>query len=310
MYFRRDPSKWSARAPAKLNLYLEVLDRRPDGFHELETLMVPIRLSDSLTLEATPAPADGSPGEIQFSLDLSPLRQDAAQAAIIPAGPSNLVVRALALLRERSGAMHGARVTLTKRVPAAAGLGGGSSDAAAALRLASRAWQLNWPKQRVAELSAELGSDVPFFFAQGPAVCRGRGELVEHVGPLSRLHFVIVKPPVELATASVYRALDQSKHGSRTTPSLDQFLNRISTGHPFSSGGWLHNRLQSAAASLTPWIGRLQEVFRQLDCIGHQLSGSGSAYFGVCRHAQQARRLATMLKTRQLGIVYATCSYP
>jgi 4-diphosphocytidyl-2-C-methyl-D-erythritol kinase len=309
MYLRRDHFTRTARAPAKLNLYLEVLGRGDDGFHELETLMVPIRLSDSISMIGTPPLEDGRPGEIIFQLRTSfPLRNSQPQS--VPAGNDNLVVRALDLLRERSGCRFGARVVLVKRIPTAAGLGGGSSDAAAALRLANRAWELDWTTNRLAESAAELGSDVPFFLSHGAAICRGRGERVERVSGLRPLHFVIVKPQDELSTADVYGAQDalaeaQVRPASSGLHELVQSLTVSRRAHP---GRWMTNRLQAAAASISPWVERLQAAFGRLDFLGHQLSGSGSAYFGVCRHAQHARHLATILRSQQLGLVYATRS--
>ena len=162
MYLHRDELKRTARAPAKLNLYLEVHERRDDGFHELATLIVPIRLADDLTLTATSSPAGRERGSIV--LDVRDHRaQDAGERDIPIPIADNLVIRALELLQQRSGSRYGARVELVKRIPLAAGLGGGSSDAAAALRLANRAWGLNWSVDRLAELAAEIGSDVPFF---------------------------------------------------------------------------------------------------------------------------------------------------
>ncbi len=170
--------------------------------------MVPIRLLDSLTLEPTPAEAKRL-GEISFRLfvcDRGP--GTGAGFAGIPAGKDNLVVRALGLLRQRSGCQLGANVELFKRIPAAAGLGGGSSDAAAALELANLAWGIHWPNKRLARLAAELGSDVPFFLSHGPAICRGRGEIVERLPSVPPFHVVIVKPPAALATRDVYERLD------------------------------------------------------------------------------------------------------
>ena len=311
MYLRRDDLKRTTRAPAKLNLYLEVLGRRSDGFHELETLMVPITLADWLALTPTAPPANGNLGEIR--LDVGPYYPVRPPPAVeeIPTGGSNLVVQALELLRERSGCRFGARVELVKRIPAAAGLGGASSDAAAALRLANRAWQLGWSQNRLAELAAEIGSDVPFFLSGRPALCRGRGERVEPIRGISRMHFVIVKPPVALKTADVFQAHDKFADTADQVESkrVNQLSAAITTGRWPARCDWMHNRLQAAAAALSPWVERLQTTFNRLGCVGHQLTGSGSAYFGVCRHAQHARRLTSLLRTRQLGLVYATHSY-
>ncbi len=309
MCFRRDHVKRTTRAPAKLNLYLEILGRRSDGLHELETLLVPIDLADWLAFTPTAPPDDGSLGGIVLDIrPCYPVRPPPATEQI-PAGGSNLVVQALELLRARSGCRWGARIELVKRIPAAAGLGGASSDAAAALRLANRAWQLGWPQDRLAELAAEVGSDVPFFLSGETAICRGRGELVERIAPMPPLYFVVVKPPVALKTADVYRAYDELPHTVRQAERANRIAAVLTSGRWPTGGDWLHNRLQAAAAVLSPWIERLRTIFDRLDCLGHQLTGSGSAYFGVCRNAQHARRLASLLRTQQLGFVYATQSH-
>jgi len=310
MYLRRDQFTRITRAPAKLNLYLEILGRRADGFHELETLMVPIALADSLEFTPTSAALDCEQSPIDLEVCECYAARLSESRPTVPTGNENLVVRALELLRERSGCAMGARLRLVKRIPAAAGLGGGSSDAAVALRLANSMWELNWPVKRLMELGAEIGSDVPFFLAGGPALCLGRGERVERIFNVPRRWFVIVKPPAELSTSDVYRALDLRTE--LTNP--HQAVGLIPAAGSYGTSGilqarrWMFNRLQLAAASISPWVERLRRAFDRLDFLGHQLSGSGSAYFGVCRHAQHARRLATILRTQQLGLVYATRS--
>jgi 4-diphosphocytidyl-2-C-methyl-D-erythritol kinase len=198
---------------------------------------------------------------------------------------------------------------LVKRIPAAAGLGGGSSDAAAALRMANSAWGLDWPVERLAEVAAEIGSDVPFFLGRGAAMCRGRGEQVERLHGIPRLHFVVVKPPEGISTADVYRAHDSlpGDVDARLSRSM-RSLNSMTPNSRIQLSKWMRNGLQLAATAISPRVERLQSAFDRLDFIAHQLSGSGSAYFGVCRHAQHARRLATVLRTQQLGLVYATHS--
>jgi len=314
MNLRQNETKRTVQAPAKLNLFLEVFARRNDGFHELETLMVPIGLFDTLTLESTPAAA-GRFGEILLRLHgIDRALGTGAASEQIPAGRNNLVVRALELFRQRSGCRFGANVELVKRIPIAAGLGGGSSDAAAALELANRAWSIHWPCERLAELAAELGSDVPFFLSHGAAVCRGRGEIVERLPSIVPFDVVIVKPPAALATREVYGRLDElppSEPAERAASShqrIGALTRALRQGNLLGLRDWMGNRLQAAAAALSPWIDRVQAAFAALDFLGHQLSGSGAAYFGVCRHAQHARRLATILRTRQLGLVYVTRS--
>jgi 4-diphosphocytidyl-2-C-methyl-D-erythritol kinase len=312
MDIRRDEFKRRVRAPAKLNMFLNLLGRRADGFHELETLMVPVQLADSLSFRPILSTGGKEPAEIRLNVREAWPVQSPLYGDPIPSGPENLVVKALQLFQQRSGCALGAEVELVKRVPAAAGLGGGSSDAAAALRLANRRWRIHWSGERLADLAAEIGSDVPFFLAGGPAICRGRGERTERLPPIRPLHFVLVKPPVGLNSGAVYGAYDARPDNrdeeSDRNRGLAAFVAGLSRGKGFDVCRQMQNALQNAASSLSPWVDRLRMVFDELDFVGHQLSGSGSAYFGVCRHAHHARRLASILRTRQLGLVYATRS--
>jgi 4-diphosphocytidyl-2-C-methyl-D-erythritol kinase len=291
-------------APAKLNLTLDVAARGSDGYHELSTLMVPVRWFDTLAFEPRVGER-GRLGTIEFSL------RGANFDAAVPTDCSNLVVRALELLRERSGCELGARVELVKRIPSGAGLGGGSSNAAAALRIANRGWDINWPLERLSALAAELGSDVPFFLAGGAAVCRGRGERVERVPTGVPLDVVIVKPAESLSTAEVYRRFDELRPAGaalRSATALAGLVGDLRRGAVNKIAAWMSNSLQAAAASLSNWIEYAERVFAELGFAAHQLTGSGSAYFGICRHATQARRLASILKSRQLGQVFVTRS--
>ena len=177
--------------------------------------------------------------------------------------------------------------SLVKRIPMAAGLGGGSSDAAAALRLANRAWQINWNDERLAELAAELGSDIPFFLSHGAAICRGRGERVERLPPLPPLYFVIVKPAEALGAGEVYSAHDSiaEQKPPIARGQLNRLIANLYLGGWHDVGMWMHNRLQAAASLLSPCVEKLRRVFAEFDFVAHQLTGSGSAYFGICRHA-------------------------
>lgn len=280
--------------PAKLNLFLEVLSRRADGFHEIETLICPIGLYDTLTFDDAPT------GHIDFS---SAWAADEDCSVEIPQGADNTVVRALTLLRQAAGTDRGARVRLLKRIPAAAGLAGGSSDAAAALVAANRVWHLNLRRERLAEIAAAVGSDVPFFLGGGPAICRGRGERIEPV-EAPRLDFVLVHPPQGLGTAEVYRAC-RPADDPRTAAAV---VTAWRAGCLAEVGRRLHNGLQAAARTLTDAIGRLETEFAKLDLLGHAMSGSGSSYFGLCRSRRQAGRNAALLRSRGLGRAFAVSS--
>jgi len=289
------------QAPAKLNLFFEVLAKRSDGYHEIETLMCPIDLYDTLYFRKV------SSGRLELECQWGSPAGVSDQDGLgqVPQGSENLVVRAVELLRRRTGTEHGAALRLVKRIPVAAGLGGGSSDAAAALVAANLGWGLGLPISKLAVLAAELGSDVPFFLVGGPAICRGRGEQVEPVSGLGSLSFVVVRPPEGLSTAAVYGVCRPAER-PRCLESLMQALRH---GNADKATGLLFNRLQTAAEELSPCIGRLQAIFDAEDFLAHGMSGSGSAYFGLCRHAAQARRIARRFRARKLGEVAAvrTC---
>ncbi|NLY03013.1 MAG: 4-(cytidine 5'-diphospho)-2-C-methyl-D-erythritol kinase [Rhodopirellula sp.] len=297
MHLHRSPSGFVVQAPAKVNLFFEVLGKREDGYHDIETLVTPITLCDTLFFRESSAP------RIDFTCRrlVAPSAASAAGDDVVPEGPENLVVRAVNLLRRRAGVDGGAAVHLVKRIPSAAGLGGGSSDAAAALVAANAGWRLGWSDQRLAELGAELGSDVPLFFARGAAVCRGRGELVDPLGGFGNLHLVVVRPPAGLSTAAVYR-ICQTGDPPRPMAPLLEALRRGDLGR---AGRLLFNRLESAAETLSPWIRRLRQEMGRMDCLGHQMSGSGTCYFGICRHQRHARRVANRLEANGVGIAFA-----
>jgi 4-diphosphocytidyl-2-C-methyl-D-erythritol kinase len=283
-------------APAKLNLFLEVLGKRPDGYHEIETLMVPVSLYDHLSFEG------GTNARIAFLGQWANRGWGGGSANChpIPQGADNLVVKAVELLRRRAGTDAGATIRLVKRIPMAAGLGGGSSDAAAALVAANAAWRLGYSARELMPLAAELGSDVPFFLAGGAAMCRGRGERVEPLGPRALSHFVIVQPPEGLATADVYRQC-RPADSPRTCGTLVEALRR---GDVRAAGRALHNALQPAAELLSPWIHRMKEDFGRLKLAGHQMSGSGTSYYGLCASAAQARRAGAQLRSLGWRNVY------
>ena len=300
MFPHKIGSAWEVYAPAKLNLYLDVLGSRTDGFHELETLLVPVRIYDQLRWSDFPGATSGA------SLRICNLPQEVSPASPpMDAGAENLVWRAAERLAQAAGIEPRGTFELYKRIPVQAGLGGGSSDAAAALVLANAAWGIGYSRQRLAELAADVGCDVPFFLSGGAAVCRGRGELVEKVAGLPRLHFVVVKPPVNLSTAEVF---GQWKANSVAMGGLTTLIELLRGGALAQAARWMVNRLEEAAATLSPWIERVRfELAKQSFC-GRLMTGSGSACFGVVRSAWQARRVARLLSGKDLGSVFATTS--
>lgn len=305
MYARKIGEIWEALAPAKLNLYLDVLGRRDDGFHELETVMTPIRLYDRLQWRPSAAEA-----RAPFTLTYDPSTASGA-AALAPPDERNLVWRAIELLSRTAGCQPHGAFTLTKRIPIQAGLGGGSSDAAAALVVANAAWGVGYSNAGLAELAAQLGSDVPFFLAGQSAVCRGRGERIEPLADLPRLNVVVVAPRAGVSTAAAFQTLNAprwNQSGDIPATSLPQLLDDWRRGALDRAARRMTNSLQDVALQLCPAIKRIGMAFAALGCYAHQLTGSGSAYFGVMRSARHARRAASILSSADLGTVFATAT--
>jgi 4-diphosphocytidyl-2-C-methyl-D-erythritol kinase len=262
-------------APAKVNLTLEVLGRRPDAYHEVRSVVQAISLADRLTL----ATAD--------SLSLHCDRADLE-------GPDNLAWRAAALLREATGYARGAAIRLVKRVPVAAGLGGGSSDAAAALRGLNRLWRVALPDERLRALGARLGADVPFFLGAGTcALAAGRGERLTPLPPLPRRWLVLLKPPFGLATASVFRAFPPERwsDGSRTL----EWVRRVQAGSdvppPF-------NDLEAVALDLAPAAVQAHDALLAAGAPLAHMSGSGPTFFALFGQVADARRVYRRLRAQ------------
>jgi len=290
----------SVLTPAKLNLSLDVLGRRPDGFHDLETVMLSIQLTDRL--QFSPAPSE----EIQLTCSSESSRSGVSRHTLA-ADDRNLVLRAARLLRDFTGCRSGVRMELLKRIPMEAGLGGGSSDAAATLVGLNRFWKLGLSSAELHPLAARLGSDVNFFLDSPiAAVCTGRGEQVAPIPVGQQLHFVLVKPPFGLSTADVFRRLaEQSCSGSGSTAEVRQAL---SAGRIDRLGARISNDLTEAAASLSAKLNQILSELAAEPVWGRGMSGTGSSCFALCRSARQARILARRWGQRGLGQVFAVSS--
>jgi 4-diphosphocytidyl-2-C-methyl-D-erythritol kinase len=254
-------------APAKINLSLKILRRRADGFHEIETLATPISLADELTIEP-----DDSESGIHFSCDEETLPKD----------EGNLAVRAArSFFNELQTEPH-VRIALRKKIPHGAGLGGGSSDAAAVLLGLNDLLGAPLALTRLTSLAARIGSDVPFFISQGAARCRGRGEIVEPVETLPRLSLLLLKPDFGIPTVWAY----QHWRDARDLPGIDYSPQQI--GELI-----LENDLERPVfekylflAAMKTWLRRQPEVRAAL------MSGSGSTVFAVLKSGTAAQELA------------------
>ena len=249
----------SRRAYAKLNLGLEVVARRDDGYHELVTVFQTVSLADEVS--ASPAAA------------LSIRCKNAALT-----GRRNLVWQAAELLQEGSGSEQGATIGLVKAIPVSAGLGGGSSDAAAALALLDRLWELHWPEERLAEAAGRLGSDVPFFLRGGASLARGRGELLEPLPTPLDQWFLLLMPGIRMPgkTPTLYRRLRPADFtdGSAT----EALAESLRTGAPLDEASMV-NTFERAAAETFDGLDRFRSALEH--AAGHpaHLSGSGPSLF-------------------------------
>ncbi len=290
-------------APAKINLFLNVLGKRADGFHELETLMVTVGLYDTLSFREVCS------DEIRLRCFDAGCKLPAGRCgtAAIPEGRDNLIVQAAELLCRSAGIRRGASIELVKRIPAAAGLGGGSSDAAAALVALNRLWNAGLSQSDLCDLAAELGSDIPFFLSPtSAAVCRGRGEIIEPLDlPLS-LHVVIARPKTGLSTPLVF----QHCRPSDRPRDMRRLVECLRVGHLKRASRHLHNSLQSPAERLNTEVEHLKFVFSKQPVLGHIMSGSGSAWFGICASAQHASSILARLSSQRIGCVFVAQSRP
>ncbi len=264
---------WSRRCPAKLNLSLHVRGVRADGFHELESLVMRVGLCDTLTVHAH---EDGC-----YALT--------CDDASLPRDGSNLVLRAARAVARAAGVNCGAEFGLRKRIPAGAGLGGGSSNAAGALRLVNEAWGTGLAESTLVELATELGSDVPLFLAGPVCILRGRGEQIEEVRARAAAWVVLVLPKVYCATPAVYAAWDRSGPRAARPPAseLVALLDR-----PAELMEHLYNDLQQPAFDVAPELRTLAEAIARRTGRRVALTGSGSGLFRLFEDEAAARAFA------------------
>ena len=288
----------TVQTPAKLNLFLSIDHKRSDGFHDITSLMLSVGIYDTLAFMEEPS----SEVNLHVVEANSLLPQQTGIQASIPSGEDNLVVRAIRLLQTKTGTRQGIQIQLTKRIPSEAGLGGGSSDAAATLFPANKLWQLGLSPIELHQLAAELGSDVPFFLTESSsAICRGRGEIIEPVSVPHCLHFVVVRPRTGLSTADVYR---QCRVGNHSADQVGQLIQHLASGQFHSLSSLILNDLQAPAEKLNSEISTLKDFFSKQSVLGHMMSGSGTAYFGICRSRAQARQIAARLRSTIRGHIF------
>ena len=247
---------------AKINLYLQVVGKRRDGYHDLCTIFQTVSLYDSLTFSC----AD----EIVFSCD----------DASVPTGEENLVVRAANALRKRYEVREGAGIHLEKRIPFPGGLGGGSSNAAIALLGLIRLWGIKPAKKVLHQIAKDLGSDVPFFLLGGTAVGIGRGTDIEPRCDIEQQHLLIVTPEVHVSTRDAFKRLDSP---SLTKQESNRILEicRFAAKSLVFTGTTLRNDFETTVFAAYPEVERVKETLLGLGAIGAMMSGSGASVFGI-----------------------------
>lgn len=272
----------TVEAPAKVNLYLHVTGKRDDGYHLLDSLVVFAGMGDTLALEQ----ADG------LHLDLA----GPGAAALESAGTGdNIVLRAARLLAERAGIAANARITLTKRLPVAAGIGGGSADSAATLRGLARLWNLSVPEEDLRELGLRLGADLPVCLAGRPTTMTGIGEHLAPAPALPPAWLLLVNPRRPLSTPAVFKARNGGFTPAQPLTEAPQTAQALAVALAAR-----RNDLTAAAITLEPVVAdMLALIAAQPQCLLARMSGSGATCFGLFADQAQAQAAATALTHAQ-----------
>ncbi|MBD0384541.1 4-(cytidine 5'-diphospho)-2-C-methyl-D-erythritol kinase [Paenibacillus sedimenti] len=266
------------KAPAKINLSLDVLHKREDGYHEVEMVMTMVDLADRIEMQELP----------RDTIIIS------SQAGYIPLDEKNLAFQAARLIKDRYDVKQGVYIHLDKKIPVAAGLAGGSSDAAATLRGLNRLWQLNIPMEELQKLGAELGSDVPFCVTGGTAVARGRGEKLVPIASPPQCWVVLAKPPINVSTSEIYGKLNARE--IKKHPSTANVLEAIREKRFDRLCDELGNMLEEVTLDLYPEVRHLKECMQKLGADGVLMSGSGPTVFGLVSKEAKVPRIYNGLR--------------
>ena len=277
----------SLKAPAKINLFLEILGKRSDGYHEIETIMQEIDLADNLQFE-----------EIQEGVKLECSDKN------IPLNQDNLVCKAANLILKECGIKKGVLINLEKKIPVGAGLGGGSSDAAATLKALNLLWNVGLSDGELMEFAAKLGSDIPFFIKGGTSLCGGRGEKISPVEVRGKMHYLVLFPHVHISTETIYKNLKIDLTKKRKDVSF--FSDALKYSEVADIGKLLFNRLEEVVFTTYPDLLKVQSSLKIFDFCGLSISGSGSAFFGLCNDRHQAEAIKSKVElsgTRNVFVV-------
>ncbi|MDD4238753.1 MAG: 4-(cytidine 5'-diphospho)-2-C-methyl-D-erythritol kinase [Desulfotomaculaceae bacterium] len=280
-----------ALARAKINLTLEVIGKRPDGYHEVEMVMQSIELHDYLEFSPTP-------GGITLTFEGEGL----------PAGEQNLVYRAAELLRSYGGIRQGASIHLKKYIPVAAGLAGGSADAAATLTALNKMWGAGLSLADLMKLGEQLGSDIPFCLLGGTALANGRGEKVKRLPACPSMGVVLVTPPFGLSTAHVYQSFEQV--ASINKPDHRGMICAIENNEGHTICSHLVNMLEPVASKLQPAIAAIKGKLLQAGAMGVLMSGSGPTVYGLTPDRDTAHAVADRYDRRDEQVLVTNILNP
>ncbi len=269
--------KLMVKAPAKINLSLDVLHKRPDNFHEVEMIMTSIDLADHLEL-----------------LELKENRiQIISQNRFVPDDQRNLAYQAAKLLKERYNIQKGVSIAIDKVIPVAAGLAGGSSDAAAALRGLNQLWDLGLSLDDLAELGSEIGSDVSFCVYGGTALATGRGEIIKELPAPPNCWVILAKPSIGVSTADVYKRLDLN---GVNHPDIEKMIEAIRVGDYYNVCHNMGNVLESVTLDLYPQVAQIKEQMLRFGADAVLMSGSGPTVFGLVQYDSRLQRIYNGLR--------------
>lgn len=269
--------KLLVKAPAKINLSLDVLGKRQDGYHEVKMIMTTIDLADRLEL-----------------MELAEDRIEIlSHNRYVPDDQRNLAYQAAKLLKEKFNVKKGVSITIEKTIPVAAGLAGGSSDAAATLRGLNKLWNLGLTIEELAELGSEIGSDVSFCVYGGTAIATGRGERIEHIKTPPSCWVILAKPHIGVSTADVYGNL---KLNRVTHPNVDKMVDVINAGDYKGICDTVGNVLEDVTFKMHPEVARIKAQMKRFGADAVLMSGSGPTVFGLVHHDSRMHRIYNGLK--------------
>ncbi|MBO5588215.1 MAG: 4-(cytidine 5'-diphospho)-2-C-methyl-D-erythritol kinase [Selenomonas sp.] len=277
-------------ANAKINLTLDILGKRPDGFHEVAMVMQTIGLHDTMVMEKTES-------EIELSISVPWLKAD----------EKNLAWRAAELMRQEFNLGGGVRMELTKRIPIAAGLAGGSADAAAVLKGMNDLYGLQLSEEKLCELGARLGSDIPFCIKGGTMLATGRGEVLKRLSDMPETWVVLAKPRISVSTAWAYQNYDEQ--GAEKHPDNEAIKRAITRGNRKAIAGLLCNVLESVTIKKYDVIAEYKQMMLDKGAMASMMSGSGPTVFGLAKSREQAEAIADVLRQNTNADVFVTRTF-